>query len=251
MASLIHCCWFGGKKPALVQTCLASWKRFEPRARILEWNEANAACEDSVYYRAAIAARKWAFAADYVRLRKLYEMGGVYFDTDIELKTPVVEELSQARVTLGFEKNCVQAGVIASEPRHPLIGRLLESYDSRVDIGLSGKEPQTIVNRLTDLLVDNYGLRSPFGEQQLREGVRILPANRLLVDNGDGQSLAVHHYAASWKTGFDADAFAREVFYYCNWRAAPIGFRLKERLKMALQFHFPRVYRVIRDREGR
>lgn len=251
MVDLIHYCWFGGKKSTLVQSCLASWKRFEPKARILEWNEANAACEDSAYYRAAIAAQKWAFAADYVRLRKLYEMGGVYFDTDMELKAPAIDVLRSARLTLGLEKNCVHAGVMASEPRHPLIGKLLASYDSHVDVGPFGQEPQTIVNRLTDSLVDEYGLRSPFKEQCLRDGIRILPATRLLIDAGDGQNLAVHHYAASWKPGFDADAFVREVRWYCDWRNAPLAFRLKERLKMALQFHCPRVYRAVRDGKRR
>lgn len=247
MAALIHYCWFGGEKPARVLRCRKSWRRWLPGCRIVEWNESNAGCGDSEYYRRAIKAKRWAFAADYVRLRKLYEWGGIYLDTDMEVRSSLLSEWAEDRssVVLGFEKNCVQAGVMICPPRHRLIKMLLSEYD--VDVGVSGREPKSIVTRLTDLLIDEYGLRTPFGEQRLRDGVRILPANRLLVDMQDGQSLAIHHYAASWKMDFHAEAFVRDVKRYCDWEHAPIGFRFKERLKMILQYRLPWGYRRIRD----
>ncbi len=248
MAPLIHCCWFGGPKPAKVALCVESWKRFAPECRILEWNEDNCGCEDGEYYRRAVAARRWAFAADYVRLRKLEEYGGLYLDTDMELTAPAACELLSRPLTLGFEKNCVHAGVIgAGAPHHPLLRRLLDGYGSDIDIGAGDREPRTIVTRLTDLLIDEYGLMSPFGEQILAGGVRILPANRLLVDMHDGANLAIHHYEASWKRGFDAASFVRDVERYCDWRNAPLLFRLKESAKMFLQYRMPRTYRGVRD----
>lgn len=251
MTSVIHYCWFGGEKPEKVLRCVESWRRFEPAAEIREWNESNCGCDDSEYYRLAIAARQWAFAADYVRLRKLEEQGGVYLDADMELKAPVLTELGRARLTLGFEKNCVHAGVVACEPHHPFIRHLVDGYAEDVDVGITGLEPRSIVARITDLLVDSYGLRSPFGEQCLRDGIRILPANRLLVDMGDGECLAVHHYAASWKGDFDVDAFVEDVRRYCRWNSSPLGFRFRERVKLFLQFRLPCVYRRIRDRRAR
>lgn len=248
---IIHCCWFGGPKPERTLRCVESWRRWEPNAEILEWNESNSGCEDSEYYRRAVSARQWAFASDYVRLRKLNEMGGAYFDTDIELKSPVLEELDKSRVTLGFEKNCVHAGVMASESHHPFICALLSGYDGEMDVGDVGVEPKSIVSRITDLLIDEYGLSSPFGECLLRDGIRILPANMLLVDMGDGRNLCVHHYAASWKGCFDGENFIKDVCRYCDWKSAPIPFRLRERLKMLLQYRFPSLYRKIRDGRGR
>lgn len=247
MRKIIHYCWFGGPKPEKVLRCVESWRLWEPGAEICEWNEFNSGCEDSEYYRKAVAARQWAFASDYVRLRKLKELGGVYFDTDIELRSPIVEELGKSSVTLGFEKNCVHAGVMASAPEHPFIKALLAGYDGEIDVGEEETEPKSIVSRITDLLIDEYGLRSPFGDCLLRDGIRILPANRLLVDMGDGQNLCVHHYAASWKGRFDSGDFLKDVRRYCNWGNASIPFKLRERLKMFLQYRFPSLYRRIRD----
>ena len=248
MDKLIHYCWFGGEVPLAVQASVRSWRMFEPTAKIVCWNESNAECDDSPYYRAAIASRQYAFAADYVRLKKLYDFGGVYLDADMELRAPLFDVLQGSPVTLGFEKNCVHAGVISCVPRHPFVRRLLDGYSLEVDVGACGCEPKTIVMRMTDLLVDRYGLRSPFGEQTLKDGIRILPANRLLIDLHDGQNLAVHHYAASWKPAFQADAFVRDVMRYCDWKHSPLSFRVKERAKMLLQYHLPSVYRRLRDR---
>ena len=252
MVAVIHYCWFGGKKPDRVLRCIESWRKWFPEFQIREWNESNSGCESSDYFRRAIAAKQWAFAADYVRLKKLGEYGGVYLDTDIEAKVPMAKELGKSPVSLGFEKNCVQACLIVCPPHHWLIRKLLSEYDADIDVGLQNREPKSIVTRLTDLLIDEYGLRTPFGEQHLREGIRILPANRFLVDMQDGQNLAIHHYAASWKKNFHTQAFVRDVRRYCDWSHAPVAFRLKERLKMFLQYRLPSVYRIVRDwRMGR
>ena len=248
MVAVIHYCWFGGAKPDCVLRCIESWRKCFPGFQIREWNESNSGCESSDYFRRAIAAKQWAFAADYVRLKKLGEYGGVYLDTDIEAKVPMAKELGKSPVSLGFEKNCVQACLIVCPPHHRLIKKLLSAYDADIDVELQNREPKSIVTRLTDLLIDEYGLRTPFGEQRLRDGIRILPANRLLVDMQDGQNLAIHHYAVSWKKNFDAEAFVCDVRRYCDWSHAPVAFRLKERLKMFLQYRLPWVYRIVRDR---
>ena len=260
MAAVIHYCWFGGEKPEKVRRCIESWKRFEPKCEIIEHGEMRKQVRpvfshedfgyvESEYFRRAIAAKQWAFAADYARLKVLEAVGGVYLDTDIEMKAPIVEMMTRHRLTLSFEKNCVQGCVIGCESHHPFIQRLLAEYDRDVDIGIPGHEPKSIVTRITDLLIDEYGLRSPFGEQTLREDIHILPANRLLVDMQDGENLAVHHYAASWTDEFDADGFVRDVKRYCDWPNASIKFRVKERIKMFLQYRLPCLYRIIRDRK--
>ena len=83
---IIHYCWFGRKpKSEEFNKYLESWKRFCPDYEIKEWNESNFDLNKNDYCREAYEAKKWAFVADYVRLKVLEKYGGIYMDTDVEL----------------------------------------------------------------------------------------------------------------------------------------------------------------------
>ena len=84
---VIHYCWFGGNpKPKLAEKCIKSWKKYCPDYEIIEWNEDNFDISAApLYVRQAYEAKKWAFVTDYVRLEVVYNHGGVYLDTDVEL----------------------------------------------------------------------------------------------------------------------------------------------------------------------
>ena len=83
----IHYCWFGGNPlPPLAQKCIASWENFFPDYEIVRWDEANYDVNKIPYIQEAYEARKYAFVSDYARFDILYHHGGLYFDTDVELK---------------------------------------------------------------------------------------------------------------------------------------------------------------------
>ena len=82
----IHYCWFGGNPlPESAQKCIASWRRYFPDWEIKEWNESNFDVDSIPYTTQAYRAKKYAFVSDYARFKILYEHGGVYFDTDVEV----------------------------------------------------------------------------------------------------------------------------------------------------------------------
>ena len=86
---VIHYCWFGGNtKPASVLKCIESWKKYCPDYEIREWNEENFPVGDNLYCKQAYEAKKWAFATDYARLVIVYNNGGIYLDTDVEVIKP-------------------------------------------------------------------------------------------------------------------------------------------------------------------
>lgn len=83
----IHYCWFGGnKKPEIIEKCIASWKKYCPDYEIIEWNESNFDISQYNYMQEAYEQKKWAFVSDVARLIVLYNEGGIYLDTDVELK---------------------------------------------------------------------------------------------------------------------------------------------------------------------
>lgn len=82
----IHYCWFGGNElPKEAKECIESWKKYFPDYEIVEWNESNVDLNSCRYVKQAYEHKKWAFVSDYFRFQILYELGGVYFDTDVKV----------------------------------------------------------------------------------------------------------------------------------------------------------------------
>lgn len=93
---VIHYCWFGCKPlPEDVKRYIKTWKKYCPDYEIKEWNESNFDVKQNQYCREAYEAKKWAFVSDYVRLKVLYDYGGVYMDTDVEVCKPLDHSLGK------------------------------------------------------------------------------------------------------------------------------------------------------------
>ena len=82
----IHYCWFGGAPiPQKNLDCIESWKKMCPDYEIIRWDESNTDMHMSTWVEEAYKNKQWAYISDYVRAWVLYQYGGYYFDTDVEL----------------------------------------------------------------------------------------------------------------------------------------------------------------------
>lgn len=82
----IYYCWFGdGELSATAQKCLLSWERYAPGYCITRCDERLFDIESTPWTKAAYAAGKYAYVADYVRFWAIYNFGGVYMDLGSEL----------------------------------------------------------------------------------------------------------------------------------------------------------------------
>lgn len=80
----IHWCWLSGDPlPKNVQDCVNSWKRMMPNYEIICWDRNRFDISVVPFVEQAYACRKYAFAADYIRLFALYTEGGIYLDSDV------------------------------------------------------------------------------------------------------------------------------------------------------------------------
>ena len=84
---MIHYVWFSDppEYPDDVVKCIDSWKEKLPDYEIRLWNAKNFDLSICPYAQEAYQERKFAFASDYVRLWVLYNYGGIYLDSDIEI----------------------------------------------------------------------------------------------------------------------------------------------------------------------
>lgn len=127
----IHYCWFGnGKFPKLAQKCLESWKKFCPDYEIICWNEEKFDLNINTYVKEAYENKKYAFVTDYVRLYVLYNYGGIYMDTDVEVLKSL-DEFLQHKAFSGFENETdIPTGIMGSEKGVKIFKELLNYYES-------------------------------------------------------------------------------------------------------------------------
>jgi mannosyltransferase OCH1-like enzyme len=141
----IHYVWVGPKPiPESAQRCLATWKERLPEYQLKLWNEGNSPLEHP-YAKRVYARGKWAFASDYIRFKVLYDEGGVYLDTDMEILKPIDRFLNdQAFFGRTSSDGYISCGIIGAVPQHPFIQAILDVYDA---LGASGEEitsPQAV-----------------------------------------------------------------------------------------------------------
>ena len=83
---LIHLCWLSGDPyPPKIQFCIDSWKRLLPDYEIMLWDTKRFDVNSIPWTKQAFEAKKYAFVADYIRLYAVYNYGGIYLDSDVEV----------------------------------------------------------------------------------------------------------------------------------------------------------------------
>lgn len=215
---IIHYCWFGRKpKPPLAEKCIRSWKKFCPDYQILEWNEDNFDISTApLYVRQAYEAGRWAFVTDYVRLKAMLEMGGIYMDTDVEIIKPLDPYLYH-RAFAGFEHpQRIQTGLLACEQDFPLFREFMEYYHTASFFREDGTQDTTTnVQILTDLCV-KYGLKQDGSCQTVRD-FAVYPIDYFCPVDFDTEKLrktkntvVIHWFAASWHTEEERRYFEEE-----------------------------------------
>ena len=203
----IHYCWFGrGELPMLAKECIESWKKFLPDYEIKMWNEDNFDLDKYTYVREAYDNKRYAFVTDVVRLYALYNEGGIYMDTDVEVLKPLDEILVYEGVS-GFETDVnVPTGLMGAMAQHPMIGELLNEYDNLHFIHEKGTvDLTTNVDRITKTFL-KYGLIQNNTKQVVNK-FTLLPKDFLCPKSyEDGKiyltenTLTIHHFAGSWYT---------------------------------------------------
>ena len=222
---IIHYCWFGGgEKNETVKKCIASWEKFCPGYKIIEWNEANYdLSRTNVYVKQAFKHKKWAFVADYARLDILYTYGGLYFDTDVELVRPP-DELLKDNTFFGLEDAlAVNTGIgCGSTKNAPVLKKIMEEYENISFIDKKGKINYTTCVEITSNLLIKYGLKPENKNQCLfvdDKAISIYNSEyfcpqqlRSVEINVTDKTISIHHYDGSWKSPMEYTKTTLKIF---------------------------------------
>lgn len=207
MEKYIHYCWFGDKPlPKLAKKCIKSWQKYLPDYKIMKWSEENVNLDECPFIRGAYDKKKWAFVADYVRAKVMYEYGGIYFDTDM-LVVKNIDFLLENESFIGVEdSNMIACGIWGEKhSKSYLSKKLLDYYKAQDEFDDNDMFAFSIPKLITNAL-------KPCGYDPLKKGLQVLDngfyiyprdyfyplsynhRNNLFTDN----TCCIHYYDASW-----------------------------------------------------
>ncbi|MCH1948747.1 hypothetical protein MCJ35_05995 [Enterocloster sp. OA13] len=201
---IIHYCWFGGTEiPGNLQKCIDSWKKYCPDYKIIRWDESNYDVAQNRYMKDAYDAQKWGFVPDFARLDIIYNHGGIYLDTDVEL-IKSLDVLRKNEMYCGFEDNhYVNLGLgFGAVKGHGLIKRMLDMYDDLIFDIRCGNPTASPVYQTQVLSEEGIQINNTF---QRMENVTVYPSEvlspigfRRIGSGVTRNTVSIHHYDASW-----------------------------------------------------
>ncbi len=137
---IIHYVWLSSDSyPYQIKECMDSWHRHMPDWEYRLWDLEAVSGIDSIYMREAIAERKWACAADFIRLYAIYHYGGVYLDGDVLVYQSLASLLND-KMFIGREnsihidgkktENYLTSHCFGAEKGNEYIAKCLSYYDN-------------------------------------------------------------------------------------------------------------------------
>ena len=194
--------------PSPVQAFVDSWRRQLPDYEVMEWNERNFDVNAWRYTSEAYSSGKFAYVSDVARLHALHTCGGIYLDTDVEVKRSL-NELLAGPVVLGFEEgDYIATSTIIAPAGSRLIGDFLESYRLRSFLRPDGTPDQTTnVQMLTSILESAGLIRNGAPQEVTWQGERVQVLDRVKISpidypNGisyaDESTYTIHYFGQSW-----------------------------------------------------
>lgn len=203
---IIHYCWFGRKEiPKQYRKWIDSWQKFCPDYQIKEWNEDNYDITKNKYMLQAYENEKWGFVPDYARLDIIYEYGGIYLDTDIELVHNLDDLLYQDGFcvfdfTLTVNLGSGFGGIKGNE----LFREMRDYYNDVEFINEEKILDLRTCNVHQNRVLEKYNLRLD-GSYQNIKGVSVYPTTVLhgediytLEKKIGPNTLSIHHASGSW-----------------------------------------------------
>lgn len=199
---IIHACWLGkAEMPEEQKVYIEGWTKLHPDYEIKIWTDETFQkyYDDSKFVKDSIAKKKYGFLSDYFRFVVLYEFGGIYIDTDVELLKNL-DCFLNCKMFMGFIfDSSIGTALIGCEKNNPLMLEWLKILESDYE----KNNNFTVSNDwITKYFIDNYHDFLLNGKRQsLQCGIELYPKDyfeRLKINKKSLGGYAEHHCYGSW-----------------------------------------------------
>lgn len=219
---IIHYCWLSNEPiPMDLQRYMDSWKQYLSDYEFIKWDFSRFPKDKSVWVSEAYDNKKYAFAADYIRLYALYNFGGIYLDMDVEVLKSFDNFLTLDTMICfeKFEKKGHPAGLevaaFGAKQGASWIKSCLDYYNDRHFVLQNGDFDTTILPLIVkrSILQDGYKIKKVFhvkdAELVQKSEIPVFPceyfspkdafSGKIQVTN---KSYSIHHFSGSWEPAY-------------------------------------------------
>ena len=213
---VIHYVWCGTKLlPKEDQEYIEGWQKLNPDFKIKRWSEKDIDLKKYPLVKKAIDEKRWALAADIIRMYAVYTEGGFYFDTDVELRKSL-ENLTQYDAVAGWEANFwFTTAAFGAAKKSPWIGKILKRYEladlkQKITTDTFLKtvhSPSVYAKDFWPLKLDGKTktYESETGTLAVFAREYFSPKHYMTgKDESTENTIGYHHYASTWHTRIEA-----------------------------------------------
>jgi hypothetical protein len=202
---VIHCCWFGSELPSKDKQYIDSWRSLLPEYQIQLWNEDNYDVYKHPFTKDAYDKGAYGFVSDYARFDIVYQYGGLYFDTDVEVIKNMDDLLfseSFFGLTLHSEINSGQG--FGAKPGSTLLSDIRDVYNGVVHKNIGQTTSKNAFIETLPLRKRGYigGNRFFISDDTVVYPVEFFsPKSSIFgIPTISDNCYSIHHFAYSWAT---------------------------------------------------
>lgn len=207
---IIHYCWLSGNElPDKTLRCISSWKKYLPDYEIMLWDLSRFDINRLNWTREAYENKKFAFASDYIRFYALYNYGGIYLDSDVEVLRNM-DNLLKLDFFCGYEyEGLPEAAIIGSAKKQMWALNCMQWYENNNFKNMDGS-----FNMKVAPVIFQSGLEKVLGEKLIdknqveyyvNDTYCIFPYDYFSPKNSfngnvsvTDNSYTIHHFNADW-----------------------------------------------------
>lgn len=203
---IIHYCWLSNDSvPKDFLQNINGWKRVLKNYHFIKWDFSIFDKDSSSWVSEAFDNKKYAFAADYIRLYALYTIGGIYLDMDIEV-IKSFDHLLDYPYMFAYERPnapWIEAGCIGAEKGNYFIKKCLDYYNDRHFIKQDGSLDLLTLPRIMEKVRAENEIElscypwTYFTAKSYQTG----------VEYPTSETCCIHHFAGSWKTAEEKENY--------------------------------------------
>ncbi len=224
---------YGEKKSQIANICIENWRMMLPDYEIIEinektpeWFDFDYEYEHNLWFKTVYDLKMWAYVADYMRVKVLYEHGGIYFDTDVTVYKDLSPLLNDKMFIGNTSINLPEPAIMGGQKGNKILGLMYDFYQEKI-----WKEDKYVITYVfLDIFKKMYN-KTILKEKILKEDlVTIYPYDYFqpfyYSEEFDKSVITSNTYTAHWQS--HSWTTKKNLFFLSNKHRIPLKTLLKQ-----------------------